>query len=222
MVAIDGPAGAGKSTTACLAAQQLGYVYLDTGAMYRAVTLLALRRGIDVEDGETLAQLARELDIAFRVERGHLQTWVDGEDVSEDIRSAEVNRSVSAVSRHPEVRRWLVDKQRHMGEAGGVVVEGRDIGTVVFPCAEVKIYLDATLEERARRRWLELRARGIYSTVEEQVHQLKTRDRMDSLREDSPLRKAEDAVVVDTSNMSIPEQVEAVVTLCERAVKSEK
>lgn len=216
IIAIDGPAASGKSTTAQLVAERLGYAYLDTGAMYRALTLKALRQGVDGEDEDRLCQLASSLQLSFSLKDGRLKVLMDGEEVSQKIRSPQVSRMVSLVSRHPQVRRIMVERQRRFGEKGGVVVEGRDIGTVVFPQADLKVYLDATPEERAKRRMEELRMRGINSTLDEQLAAIAGRDRLDSQREDSPLRKAEDAVLLDTTHLSIEEEVRAVLDLVKR------
>jgi len=216
IIAIDGPAASGKSTTARLVAERLGYAYLDTGAMYRALTLKAIHRGVDGEDEERLCQLASSLQLSFTIRDGRLKVIMDGEEVSQKIRSPQVSQLVSVVSRHPRVRRIMVERQRRFGGKGGVVVEGRDIGTVVFPQAELKVYLDATPEERAKRRWVELRMKGVNSSLEEQLAAIIGRDRLDSQREDSPLRKAADAVLIDTTHLSIEEEVKAVLDLVKR------
>jgi len=216
IIAIDGPAASGKSTTAQLVAERLGYAYLDTGAMYRALTLKALRQGVNGEDEERLCQLASSLQLSFSLKDSRLKVIMDDEEVSQKIRSSQVSRMVSLVSRHPKVRRIMVDRQRRFGEKGRVVVEGRDIGTVVFPQADLKVYLDATPEERAKRRMEELRMGGGNSSLEEQLAAIVDRDRLDSQREDSPLRKAEDAVLIDTTHLSIEEEGKAVLDLIKR------
>jgi len=213
IIAIDGPSASGKSTTAKLVAERLGYTYLDTGAMYRALTLKALRQGVNGGDEDSLCQLASSLQLALSFEDGRLRVFMDGEEVSREIRSPQVSQMVSIVSRHPRVRRIMVGRQRRIGEKGGVVVEGRDIGTVVFPQADLKIYLDADPRERARRRMKELRAKGINSPLDEQLSSLAARDRLDSQRKDSPLRKADDAILIDTTHLSIEEEVRAVLDL---------
>ena len=210
VIAIDGPAGSGKSTTAKLVAKRLGFLYLDTGAMYRAITLKALENGVDVNDEKKLEKLTRDSLISFENKDGESRIWLDGEDVSEGIREPRVNRNVSYVSMHKRVRKVLVEKQRQIGEENDLVAEGRDTTTVVFPHA-FKVYLDADIEERAKRRLLELQEKGIQTTLEEQVEEISRRDKLDSGRETSPLLRHEDAVVVDTTNLTIKQQVDRVV-----------
>ncbi len=209
LVAIDGPAGSGKSTIAAALAERLGLARLDTGAMYRAVTLLVLRQGVDPENGEAAARLARDMDLDVG---DHVR--LDGEDVTLAIRSGEVDGAVSEVAAHPAVRAELVRRQREWGERhGGGVVEGRDIGSVVFPTADLKIYLTAEPEERARRRVDQQRQlapspRGTESF--EAVADLERRDTLDSGRAISPLQVAEDAIVVDSTHLTVDEVVEEV------------
>lgn len=220
VVAIDGPSGAGKTTTARLVAQRLGLQHLDTGAMYRAVTWKALRLGIDPLDSQGLATVAADCEITFTdQEEGTQRVYLDGEDVSEVIRSTEVTGSVSPVSAHAPVRREMVRRQRALADAGGVVLEGRDIGSVVLPAAHVKIYLDASIEERARRRMLELNEKGIVKSVHEIQEDIRERDRKDSSRETSPLKIPIGASIIDTSDMSIEAQVSAVVGIVERRAR---
>jgi cytidylate kinase len=217
VIAIDGPAGSGKSTTAKLVAQKLGFLYLDTGAMYRAVTLKALESGTDVNDEEKLEKLTKDSVISFENKDGESRIWLDGKDVSEGIREPRVNRNVSFVSMHKKVRNVLVGKQKQIGEENDLVAEGRDTTTVVFPHA-FKVYLDADVKERARRRLLELQEKGIQTTLEEQVEEISRRDKLDSGREASPLLRHKDAVVVDTTNLTIEQQVERVVQLFSQSV----
>ncbi|MCS7053241.1 MAG: (d)CMP kinase [Ignavibacterium sp.] len=209
IIAIDGPASSGKSTTAKLLAEKLGYLYIDTGAMYRAITLMALRNNI-VNNQEEIIKLARNLDIELKFENGQISVFVDGVDVSEDIRSLEVSNNVSPISKIEEVRKILVEKQRLMGKNGGVVMEGRDITTVVFPNADVKIFLTATIDERAKRRVKEYHSKGIDIDFEKVVENIKERDRIDSSREVSPLKKSDDAIEIDTSYLTIDQQVNAI------------
>jgi cytidylate kinase len=211
VIAIDGPAASGKSTTARLVAEKLGYVHVDTGAMYRAVTLKVLRAGISPADGEGIARLLETTHMALRREGELMRVLLDGEDVNAEIRNPEVTRAVSAVSRHRSVREMMVREQRRMGAEGGLVLEGRDIGTVVFPDADLKFFLVAGIEARARRRGEELRARGISPDLSGLIEEIRERDSLDSTRDESPLRKAEDAIEIDTSHLTIEEQVRVVV-----------
>jgi len=211
VVAIDGPAGSGKSTIARRLAERLGFRLIDTGAMYRAVGLWALRAGIPLDDMHRLEQLAREAHIELR---GSLpQVFLNGEDVTGAIRTPEVSEAASKVSTVPGVRRALVEKQRAMAASSSVVMEGRDIGTVVFPDAQVKIYLDADPEVRAQRRFKELQEKGSSPGFEELVREIRERDRRDQTRADSPLRQAPDAILVDTTGMSIKEVEESILKI---------
>ncbi len=209
IIAIDGPAGSGKSTTAKLLAKKLGYLYIDTGAMYRAVTLYAIKNNI-LNDEERIIDLTSRLNIELKFEDGKTKVSVDGKDVTEEIRSLEVNQNVSPVSKIEGVRKILVQKQKEMGKNGGVVMEGRDITTVVFPNADVKIFLTATIDERARRRALEFAEKGQQVDIEKVKQNIIERDRIDSNRNVSPLTKSPDAIEIDTSNLSIDEQVELI------------
>lgn len=209
IIAIDGPAGSGKSTTAKLLAKKLGYLYIDTGAMYRAVTLFAIKKNI-LDDEKKIIELASKLDIELKLEDGITKVFVNGKDVSEEIRSLEVNQNVSPVSKIEGVRKILVEKQKRIGQNGGVVMEGRDITTVVFPNADVKIFLTASIEERARRRALEFAQKGQEVDIEKVKQNIIERDRIDSSRSISPLTKSPDAIEVDTSNLTIEEQVDLI------------
>lgn len=218
-VAIDGPAAAGKSSVARAVAARLGLAYVDTGAMYRALTLKALRRGVDPEDGEALAQLAAGSALEFRPSEvaGRPQgVWLDGHDVTREIRTRDVDTMVSVVSRHPAVREWFWRVQQAMAKLGGVVMEGRDIGTVVLPGADVKIFLDASLEQRARRRLRELLSQG-YVVEEESVREdMARRDILDTGRETAPLCAATDAVRIDSTGLTLAEVIDVVTGLCQR------
>lgn len=205
IIAIDGPSGAGKSTITKLLADRLGYIHIDTGAMFRAVALTAQRAGIDVEDDAALAQLCRRMEIAFVRDNGCCRVVANGEDVTAAIRTPEISLLTSAISARKVVRDFLLELQRKMGQSGGVILEGRDIGTVVFPDAEVKFFLSATAEERGRRRWLELTARGEQITLEETIAAVIRRDRQDSAREHAPLRRADDAIDIDSTGLTIEE-----------------
>jgi cytidylate kinase len=218
-IAIDGPAASGKSTVGGLLAQRLGYLYFDTGAMYRAVTWEALQRGVDTADEEAVTQLARVLKIDI-VKPGlddgrQYSVLADGEDVTWQTRRPEVDRYVSPVSAYPEVRRALTKQQRRIGQRGRVVMVGRDIGTVVLPDADLKIYLDASPEVRARRRYLELKGRGEEADYEKILADMKRRDQIDSHREVAPLRAADDAVRIDTDNLDVEEVLEVIDSLVE-------
>ncbi|NLW56452.1 MAG: (d)CMP kinase [Firmicutes bacterium] len=213
-IAIDGPAGSGKSTVAKRVAEELGILYLDTGAMYRAITLKALRSELSLDNQEELTRLAGQVELDFqRMPDGSHHLLMDSEDVSEEIRSLPVSQKVSIVAAVPGVRAQLVKQQREIGARGGVVMDGRDIGTVVLPQADLKIFLTASLEERTQRRWLELTAKGVNVTPEEIKEELIRRDALDSGREVAPLRPAVDSVTIDTSNLSIEQVVERILAL---------
>lgn len=211
IIAIDGHSSSGKSTMAKDLAREIGYIYIDTGAMYRAVTLYCLRKGYiqgDKIQEEALKADLDKVDISFRynAETGRPDTYLNGEKVEKEIRSMEVADKVSLVAALGFVRRAMVAKQQEMGKAKGIVMDGRDIGTVVFPNAELKVFVTASPEVRARRRLEELQAKGEQATYEEVLANVKKRDYIDSTREESPLRQAPDALVLDNSNMTIPEQ----------------
>lgn len=213
VVTIDGPSAAGKSTTARAVAEQLGFLYLDTGAFYRALALKALRAGTRPEDGGGIAALAAATTIEFSGSPAAAHVFLDGEDVTALIRTPDVSEMSSRIAAVPEVRRQMVDWQRALRARGPLVGEGRDLGTVVFPDAEVKIYLDADLETRARRRCRELHSRGLAVTLDDVRQDLARRDDRDRTRADSPLKPAEGARVLDTSGMELDEQVKAVLDL---------
>jgi cytidylate kinase len=213
-IAIDGPSGAGKSTVARALAAKLGYTYIDTGAMYRAVALLGIEAGVPLEDEAGTIRLAQGMDVRFAPGDDATQrVVVNGRDVSDELRTAEVTRLSSPASAISGVRRVLVELQQRMGAGGGVVMEGRDIGTVVFPNADVKVFLTASEEERALRRWRERQSKGDDITLEQILHQQRERDQRDSSRADSPLAAAPDAVTVDSDGMSFEEVVERILSL---------
>jgi cytidylate kinase len=218
VVAIDGPAGAGKSTVALELAKQLGYTLVDTGALYRAVALVAQERGISWDDGPALGELTRDLRLDFgRSADGAPRVRIDGRDRGDDVRTPEISMGASHVSRHPEVRDALLGLQRRLGRDGGVVLEGRDIGTVVFPNAEAKIFLTASAEIRADRRVRDLRARGIEADPAQTLREVEARDAQDSSRAVAPLKPAADSVVVDTTQMSFDEVVRSLVSVVRAA-----
>jgi cytidylate kinase len=213
IIAIDGPVGSGKSTVARTVARLLGYSYLDSGAMYRAVAWKALREGVLLDSPASLVVLAEHMRIDLAQEDGRLRVRVDGADVTEAIRSADVARAASQVALVPEVRAVLVDQQRQAGQGGGVVMEGRDIGTVVFPDADLKIFLDASPEVRAERRRREYLAAGNSVEPAAMLEQVRERDRRDRERATSPLRRATDAVLVDNTAMDAEETARLIVLL---------
>ncbi|MCC6746586.1 MAG: (d)CMP kinase [Deltaproteobacteria bacterium] len=214
IIAIDGPAGSGKSTLALRLAQRLGCTLLDTGAIYRALALLARRSGADWGDGPALARLASSLRVSFSLEGDVNRVFVEGEDLSDAIRTPEISRGSSEVSRHPEVREALLALQRELAAAGSLVTEGRDTTTVVFPEAQVKVFLLADARVRAERRQRQLAAAGHVVELEEVLAAEEARDRSDAERAVAPLRQAPDAVVLDTTRLSVEEAIQRVLALC--------
>ena len=212
-VAIDGPAGAGKSTVAKLAAQKLGYTYIDTGAMYRAVAWKTLAQKKPVTD-ELIESLMPDINVELHYNEGKARVIVDGQDVSDDIRTPEVTKIVSQVARLAPVRAKMVELQRKMAAAGGVIMDGRDIATNVLPQAEVKIFLTASIEERAKRRWLELKEKGYEVNLRDIAADIAARDKADSERAISPLVKSPAATLLDTTGLSVGEVVDRVLALC--------
>ncbi|MBZ0159647.1 (d)CMP kinase [Candidatus Methylomirabilis sp.] len=208
IIAIDGPVGAGKSTAARLLAKRLGYRYIDSGAMYRALSWKALREGLDLDDEQCLRRLADETCIALESLDDRELILVDGQEVSRQIREREVEQASSRISIHPSVRSVMVAQQRRMAEQGGIVMDGRDIGTVVFPDADVKFYLTARLGERAKRRYLEAQAAGVTRAVDKLAEEIEARDARDMNRCASPLRRADEAVTIDTSDLLAPQVVD--------------
>jgi cytidylate kinase len=221
IIAIDGPAGAGKSTVARAVARRLGYLFINTGAMYRAVAWKALNEGVSLDDAGAAGRLAVESLIELTGDVDSMRVLIDGHDITSEIATPQVGQAASIVSTIPAVRRALVARQQLMGQAGGVVMEGRDIGTHVFPNAEVKIYLDASPEARAQRRYDEDLARGVaVASPEEMREEIERRDHRDKTRADSPLTQVEDSVFIDSSAMTVDEVVERIIELAERRKKN--
>ena len=217
-IAIDGPSGAGKSTVARSLARRLGYVYIDTGAMYRSLALRVKGRGVSPEDELALKRLALSLHIRFATEGEETRVFCEGEDITGAIRTPEMSRLASSISKQKGVREALVQMQREMGKEGGVVLEGRDIGTVVFPDADVKFYLDAESNERIKRRYDEMTEKGMKVDLEETREELLQRDYNDTHRVHSPLKKATDAVLVDSTHRSVGEVVEEMVRVIKHKI----
>lgn len=217
IIAIDGPAGAGKSTLARALARRLGYLYINTGAMYRAVAWKAISTGIALDDAERLGEMAAAARVDLEGSVDDQRVIIDGRDVTSEVRTPEVSQAASRVSAVSGVRRAMVARQQEMGRAGGVVMEGRDIGTVVFPDAEVKIFLDASKQARSARRYNEDQKRDEKLSLEKTRAEIEERDRRDSTRLDSPLVKAEDAVYLDSSDLTIDDVVEQAMRIVERA-----
>ncbi|MDA1880560.1 MULTISPECIES: (d)CMP kinase [Bacillus] len=209
-IAIDGPAAAGKSTVAKVVAKKLSYVYIDTGAMYRTITYAALERKVDIENEEQLMEVVKNVKIEFQQGENTQLVFLNGQDVSEVIRTPEVTNRVSIVAKHRLVREEMVRRQQELAEKGGVVMDGRDIGTHVLPDAEVKIFMLASVEERAERRHLENMNKGFDSNLEQLKEEIAQRDKLDSEREVSPLKKADDALELDTTSLSIEEVVQKI------------
>ena len=213
-VAIDGPAGAGKSTIAKAVAKKLNLIYVDTGAMYRAMALFMLRSGVDLQDTDKIIEKCKEADITIRYEDGVQVVFLNGENVNAFLRTEEVGNGASAISPLPEVRRKLVELQHKLAAESDCIMNGRDIGTCVLPNAQTKIYLTASSEVRAKRRYDELTAKGEKCDLRKIQADIEERDYRDMHREISPLKQAEDAVLVDTSDMSVDEVIEKIISLC--------
>lgn len=219
IIAVDGPSGAGKSSSSRAVAERLGYQYVDTGALYRVIGLLAWEQQVDPNNGERLAALCENLLLRFAPSETGVRVLLGERDITAAIRRPEVSQMASKVSAQPAVRQGLLILQRNMGKAGRVVMEGRDIGTVVFPDADVKFFLNASAEERGRRRHLELQQQGVTTTVETTVQEMAERDQRDSGREHAPLRRAEDALAIDTTTLSFHEVVDIMLRHIQNARK---
>lgn len=217
-VAVDGPAGAGKSSISKIVAKKLGYLYIDTGAMYRSVTWAVLHNHIDVNNQKAVEALLPELELTMEASDDSCKVFISGQDVTDFIRTPQVNNAVSIVASYKGVRQYLVERQRLMAEAGGVILDGRDIGSVVLPNAELKIYLTASVEARAMRRYLEVKGTVNEQTLEDIKESVMQRDDMDKNRKESPLIQVEDAVLVDSSEMTFDETVEHILHLVQERI----
>ena len=213
-VAIDGPAGAGKSTIAKLVAKEKGYIYVDTGAMYRGLAIHFLDKGIQPQETEKVIEACKDAEVTIAYEDAVQHVYLNGKDISSRLRDEEVGNMASVTSAIPEVRKKLLELQQNLAKTQNVIMDGRDIGTCVLPHADVKVYLTASVETRAKRRYQELQEKGEDCNLEEIAHDIEERDRRDMTREIAPLKQAEDAVLVDSSDMTIAEVVKTIVDLC--------
>lgn len=213
-VAIDGPAGAGKSTIAKLVAKEKGYIYVDTGAMYRGLAIHFLDKGIQPQETEKVIEACKDAEVTIAYEDAVQHVYLNGKDISSRLRNEEVGNMASVTSAIPEVRKKLLELQQNLAKTQNVIMDGRDIGTCVLPHADVKVYLTASVETRAKRRYQELREKGEDCNLEEIAHDIEERDRRDMTREIAPLKQAKDAVLVDSSDMTIAEVVKTIVDLC--------
>ncbi len=220
IITIDGPAGSGKSTIAKMLAKELGYTYIDTGAMYRAVALMVKRKGIDPDNPDAVVELMKKIQIDLKPAENGVQVFLNGEDVSKEIRTEEIGKIASKIARHSEVRKILVQMQRELGlKAKNVVIEGRDTGTVIFPDADIKFFFTASPEVRAERRFKELKEKGLDISYEEILKEIKERDHLDETRKDSPLRPAEDAIIIDTTGKSLSDVFQDVLKIIKDRLK---
>ena len=213
-VAIDGPAGAGKSTIAKLVAKEKGYIYVDTGAMYRGLAIHFLDKGIQPQETEKVIEACKDAEVTIAYEDAVQHVYLNGKDISSHLRNEEVGNMASVTSAIPEVRKKLLELQQNLAKTQNVIMDGRDIGTCVLPHADVKVYLTASVETRAKRRYQDLQEKGEDCNLEEIAHDIEERDRRDMTREIAPLKQAEDAVLVDSSDMTIAEVVKTIVDLC--------
>lgn len=217
-IAIDGPAGAGKSSISKVVANELGYLYIDTGAMYRGVTWAVLDSHVDVKNQKDVESLLPSLDLTLEPTANACKVFVKGQDVTDLIRQQQINENVSTIASYKGVREYLVERQQAMAAVGGVILDGRDIGSVVLPKAELKIYLTASVDARAKRRWLEVQGTSNEQSLEDIKNNVESRDEMDKNRDESPLVCAEDAIVVDSSNMTFDETVEHILHLVQERI----
>lgn len=220
-VAVDGPAGAGKSSISKIVAKKLGYLYIDTGSMYRAVTWAVLQNNINVNDQEAVEDILSSLELTMEPSDESCTIYIGGQDVTDYIRTPQVNKAVSRIASYKGVRQYLVERQRIMAESGGVILDGRDIGSIVLPKAELKIYLTASVEARAKRRYLEVKGTPNEETLEAITESVMQRDHMDKNRAESPLIQVEDAVLVDSSHMTFNETVDYILTLVQERIVHE-
>ena len=217
-IAIDGPAGAGKSSISKVVANELGYLYIDTGAMYRGVTWAVLDSHVNVKNQKDVESLLPSLDLTLEPTANACKVFVKGKDVTDLIRQQQINENVSTIASYKGVREYLVERQQAMAAVGGVILDGRDIGSVVLPKAELKIYLTASVDARAKRRWLEVQGTSNEQSLEDIKHNVESRDEMDKNRDESPLVCVEDAIVVDSSNMTFDETVEHILHLVQERI----
>lgn len=217
-IAIDGPAGAGKSSISKVVANELGYLYIDTGAMYRGVTWAVLDSHVDVKNQKDVEELLPSLDLTLEPTANACKVFVKGQDVTDLIRQQQINENVSTIASYKGVREYLVERQQAMAAVGGVILDGRDIGSVVLPKAELKIYLTASVDARAKRRWLEVQGTSNEQSLEDIKKNVESRDEMDKNRDESPLVCVEDAIVVDSSNMTFDETVEHILHLVQERI----
>ena len=217
-IAIDGPAGAGKSSISKVVANELGYLYIDTGAMYRGVTWAVLDSHVDVKNQKDVESLLPSLDLTLEPTANACKVFVKGQDVTDLIRQQQINENVSTIASYKGVRKYLVERQQAMAAVGGVILDGRDIGSVVLPKAELKIYLTASVDARAKRRWLEVQGTSNEQSLEDIKNNVESRDEMDKNRDESPLVCVEDAIVVDSSNMTFDETVEHILHLVQERI----
>ncbi len=217
-IAIDGPAGAGKSSISKVVANELGYLYIDTGAMYRGVTWAVLDSHVDVKNQKDVESLLPSLDLTLEPTANACKVFVKGQDVTDLIRQQQINENVSTIASYKGVREYLVERQQAMASVGGVILDGRDIGSVVLPNAELKIYLTASVDARAKRRWLEVQGTSNEQSLEDIKNNVESRDEMDKNRDESPLVCVEDAIVVDSSNMTFDETVEHILHLVQERI----